>query len=51
MAMLRKLGFRYVVTISSSCGVSKTYTKTETEAMSLITDMGSVFFGGQITEI
>lgn len=51
MATLVKLGFRFVVTIASSCGVSKTYTKTAEEAMSLITDSNSVFFGGYITEI
>lgn len=51
MAILRKMGFRYVVTIASSCGVSKTYTKSEAEAVSLITDTNSVFFGGNITRI
>lgn len=51
MAYMRSLGFRYIVTIASSCGVSKTYAKTEAEAVSLITDTNSVFFGGNITEI
>lgn len=51
MAVLRSLGFRYVVTIASSCGVSKTYTKTQAEAVSLITDTNSVFFGGSVSEI
>lgn len=51
MAYMRSLGFCYVVTIASSCGVSKTYTKSEAEAVSLITDTNSVFFGGNITRI
>lgn len=51
MAILRSLGFCYVVTVWSSCGVSKTCTKTEEEAVSLITDTNSVFYGGRISRI